>query len=59
MQTRKNNFYFGGDFNFATDNLFILETQGISSFPPAEGNFLLLDGTQFLLLDDGTNLLLL
>lgn len=58
MQTRKNNFYFGGDFNFATDNLFIVKPEGLSSFPPVVGDFLLLDGTSFLLLD-GTNLLLL
>ena len=58
MQTRKNNFYFGGDFSFATDNLFIIKSEGLSSFPPVEGNFELLDGTPFLLLD-GTNLLLL
>ncbi len=58
MQTRKNNFYFGGDFNFATDNLFIFKTEGISSFPPVEGNFELLNNTPFLLLN-GTNLLLL
>lgn len=58
MQTRKNNFYFGGDFNCSTDNLFITKTEGISSFPPVEGNFELLDGTPFLLLDS-TNFLLL
>ncbi len=58
MQTRKNNFYFAGDFNFATDNLFVTESQGISSFPPISGDFDLLDGTDFLLLDN-TNFLLL
>ena len=58
MQTRKNNFYFAGDFNFATDNLFINKSEGISSFPPVLGNFELLDGTPMLLLD-GTDLLLL
>lgn len=58
MQVRKNNFYFGGDFNFATNNLFIIKNEGLSSFPPVEGNFELLDGTPMLLLD-GTNFLLL
>lgn len=58
MQTRQNNFYFGGTFNFATDNLFIIKQEGLSLFPPVEGNFELLNGTPFLLLD-GTNLLLL
>lgn len=58
MQTRKSNFYFAGDFNFSADNLFIIKSEGISSFPPVVGNFELLNGTPFLLLD-GTNLLLL
>lgn len=58
MQTRQNNFYFSGTFNFATDNLFIVKQEGISSFPPVEGDFELLNDTPFLLLD-GTNLLLL
>lgn len=59
MHNRNHNFPFGMHFNFATDNLLVIQNsdQGLP-FPPAPGNFELLDGTPFLLLD-GTNLLLL
>ena len=60
MQPRTpNNFPFDANFNFGTDSVFVRknDTEG-SPFPPAPGDFLLLDGTDFLLLD-GTNLTLL
>lgn len=60
MQSHNHNgLYFGSDFNFATHNLLVVQSQDQSApFPPVEGNFELLDGTPFLLLD-GTNFLLL
>ena len=58
MNPRKNNFYFGIDFDFATDSIFTIKEGGVDTFPPVEGNFELLNGTPFLLLD-GSNFLLL
>lgn len=58
MQSRNCDFTFDPAHNIATDSIFSITSDGQSSFPPAEGYFLLLDGTPFLLLD-GTNFLLL
>lgn len=58
MQSR-NDFEFYPNFDFGTQSLFSSQNQvGGTPFPPAPGNFLLLDSTFFLLLDL-TNLLLL
>jgi hypothetical protein len=59
MQSHTHNFAQGLDFNFGTNNLFVVqnETQG-TPFPPAPGYFLLLNGTIFGLLN-GQNLSLL
>jgi hypothetical protein len=60
MQSRIHNFAFDVNFNFATENLLTADnTFPSSGVTPVTGNFLLLDGTFFLLLDDSTNLLLL
>lgn len=65
MSAHRNNFTFTPNFNFATDSFFTNDVFSLKNpelgapFPPAPGNFLLLDGTQFLLLNDGTDLLLL
>ena len=58
MQSRNHSFTFDPSFNFATDSLFVVKSDGVSVFPPVVGNFELLNGTPFLLLD-GSNLLLL
>jgi hypothetical protein len=53
LLTQDNSFALGSGSIFVQQN----QTQG-APFPPAPGDFLLLDGTDFLLLDN-TNLLLL
>jgi hypothetical protein len=59
MQSRINNFYFSMPFNFGHDSVFQLQFENMKQpFPPAPGDFLLLDNSNFLLLD-GTNFLLL
>lgn len=59
MQSRKNsNFFFGQGFDFNQDNVFTQNLPDVIPPTPLIGNFLLLDGTPFKLLD-GTNLLLL
>lgn len=59
MQSRLHNWFFGPDFNFGTDNVFVVKNSSESApFPPTPGNFELLNGTDFLLLD-GSNFLLL
>lgn len=58
MQSRHSTFTFDTMFNFATDSLLSVQSDNVSNFPPVTGNFELLNGTPFLLLD-GTNLLLL
>jgi hypothetical protein len=59
MQSHTRDFPFDPNFDLATRNLFIVQRPDEGTpFPPAPGNFLLLDGTDFLLLD-GTNFLLL
>ncbi len=57
MQSR--NFPFSPNFNFSTNGLFVVVNNDESApFPPGEGDFILLDGTNFNLLD-GTDLTLL
>ena len=59
MQSRDQSFTFSPTFNFATDSVFVNKSNEYSPTPPpVTGNFELLDGSDFLLLD-GTNLLLL
>lgn len=59
MQSRTHNFIFDANFNLATENLLVQKypSEG-TPFPPVEGYFLLLDNTNFLLLN-GQNLTLL
>lgn len=57
MQSRS--FTFSPNFNFSNnDLLFFNNNQESAPFPPGEGDFELLDGTNLMLLD-GTNLVLL
>ena len=59
MQSHTHNFLFYPNFNFAVENVFIVQNSDFREAPPPPpGNFRLLDGTDFLLLD-GTNFLLL
>ena len=59
MQSRNPEFIFSSNFNFGTDSIFTIKNDEHGSpFPPSLGNFQLLDGTPFLLLDN-TNFLLL
>ena len=58
MQARNHGFTFDPAANIATESVFSIVSDDISSFPPVAGNFELLNGTPFLLLD-GSNLLLL
>lgn len=59
MLSRTNEYPFDANFDLATRNLLVVQhpDEG-GTFPPAPGNFMLLDGTFFLLLDN-TNFLLL
>lgn len=58
MRSSDNDFIFGPNFNFGTNNLLNANNneQG-SPFPPVSGSMLLLDNTHMLLLD-GTDMLL-
>ncbi len=47
------------NFNFGTDSVFFAKSTLFNFVPPEEQEFLLLDGTNFLLLDDDTPFLLL
>lgn len=58
MQSRNHGFTFDPAANIATESVFCIVSDDQSSFPPIAGNFELLNGTPFMLLD-GTNLLLL
>jgi hypothetical protein len=58
MRNTDYDFDFGLGYNFGVDNPMIAQYQGHSEFPPVSGNFLLLDGSDFKLLD-GSSLLLL
>jgi hypothetical protein len=59
MQNRSPAFFFYPNYNFGTDNLFVLQSSfGTGHFPPPVSNFLLLNGGPFGLLNGG-NLLLL
>ena len=59
MQSRIHNFSFATNYNFGVDNVFVLQSvEEGAPFPPAEGNFLLLQGSDFLLLNGGDLLLL-
>lgn len=54
-------FMFDVDFSFSTDSIFVNisnETKDLPPPPPAEGNFILLQGVDFSLLDGGELLLL-
>jgi hypothetical protein len=56
---QSHSFPFSPNFDFGTANLMVVQSPDQSSpFPPIAGNFELLNGTPFLLLD-GTNFLLL
>jgi hypothetical protein len=59
MSTEFNPFLFDVNFGFGADSIFTTgEQEGNPPMPPIEGYFLLLDGTNFLLLD-GEDLTLL
>jgi hypothetical protein len=59
MQSRTHNFGFDANYNFGTDNVFIAQNNSDGSvLPPISGFFLLLNGGDFLILDN-THLLLL
>lgn len=59
MPSPTHNFYFDTNYNFNDEGVFTLVQPSESApFPPSEGYFLLLDNTNFLLLD-GENLALL
>lgn len=48
-----------GNFNFGVDSVFFAKSTLFNFVPPPESDFILLDGTNFLLLDDGSNFQLL
>ncbi len=60
MPSNLHDFFFDSHFGFGSDSVFTLIDDEISEIapPPIEGYFLLLDGTNFLLLN-GQNLTLL
>lgn len=59
MQSHISSFMFSSNFNFGTHNLFIYQNPDEGSpFPPSAGNFRVLEGTDFLLLNGGNFLLL-
>lgn len=58
MQTRNTTFYFGLGFDFNKNNVFAQEYETLRAVPPSPGEFLLLDNTNFKLLD-GTDFALL
>lgn len=58
MQSRNHNFNFDPQANIAMDSVFTITSYDDNPVPPVEGNFELLNGTPFLLLN-GTNWLLM
>lgn len=59
MPSPNHQFYFDANYNFDKEGVFTLvQSSEGAPFPPSEGYFLLLDGTNFLLLS-GENLALL
>jgi hypothetical protein len=60
MSSPEHGFMFDVNYSFATEGVFTTYVQqGDNPAPPTGDVFLLLDNTSFLLLDDGSNFLLL
>jgi hypothetical protein len=58
MQSRNGGFTFDPINNIASDSVFSIRSDELATFPPANGNFELLNNTPFMLLNGGNFLLL-